>query len=220
MIEIPTGPPFDLSHLVLGRPDRLRDDLAGQSLQTTVPVAGGRLDLRAIGRRGIVAVAVAVVAGAVLRRDHTWWRRRGRRTGTPASLKDRQRSLRLLDHTEDAVEHHVDILPLVVETAAVLSLQAMAHRLLRLLGQMVRPGERVYLINLHETRRHRALAVRVTLDRSSARGVKRMVPAIGRVRRLLRLLLLMVVAPQIARPLAVHRHVVQEGSVLVIPEEH
>lgn len=83
----------------------------------------------------------------------------------------------------------------------------------------MRRRERVYLINLHETRRHRArpvaVAVRVTLNRS-ARGVQRMVPAVGRVRRLL-LLLLMVMAPRIDGPLAVHRHIVQKNAILVVP---
>ncbi|EZA57353.1 hypothetical protein X777_02604 [Ooceraea biroi] len=95
----------------------------------------------------------------------------------------------------------MDVLPLVIKTAAVLDLQSVAHRLLRLLGQMVRRGKRVYLINLHETRRYRTrpvtVAVRVTLNRST-RGVQRMIPAV-RIRRLLLLLLLlllMVMAPQ------------------------
>ena len=86
---------------------------------------------------------------------------------------------------------------------------------------MMRRGERVYLINLHETRRHRArpvtVAVRVTLDRSAG-GVQRMVPAIGRVRwLLLLLLLLLVVAPRIDRPLAVYWHIVHKNAVLVVP---
>lgn len=124
-MKIPTGSSFDLGYPILGHSDRLRDDLAGQSFQAAVSVAGGRFDLHAVSRRGVIAVAVAIVARAILRRDHTWRRRRcrrRRRAGTPPSLEDRQRSLRLLDHAEDAVEHHVDVLPLVVEAAAVLRL--------------------------------------------------------------------------------------------------
>lgn len=222
-MKIPTGSSFDFGHSVLSRPDRLRDDLARQSLQTTISIASRRLNLHPISRRGIIAITIAVIAGTVLRRDHTWRRRRGRRAGTPSSLEDRQCSLCLLDHAEDTVEHHMDILPLVVEATTVLRLQAVAHRLLRLLSQMMRRGERVYLINLHETRRHRArsvtVAVRVTLNRS-ARGVQRMVPAIGRVRRLLLLLLLllMMMTPGINGPLTIHRHIVQKNTVLIISE--
>jgi len=185
--------------------------------------------LGAVGRRGIAAVAAAVVAGTVLCRDYAWRWRRGRWTGTPASLEDRQRPLRLLDHTEDAVEHYMDVLPLVVKAAAVLGLQSVADRLLWLLSQMMRCGERVYLINLHETGWHgtrpMAMAVRVTLNRST-RGVQRVVPAI-RIRRLLLLLLLlllrlllllMMMAPRIDRSLAIDRYVVQKGTVLVVPE--
>lgn len=102
-MKIPTGSSFHLGHPVLGRPDRLRDDLAGQSLQTAIAIAGGRLDLHPVSRRGVVAVTTAVIAGTILCCDHTWRRRRGRRAGTPSSLEDRQRSLRLLDHAEDAV---------------------------------------------------------------------------------------------------------------------
>lgn len=97
------------SNPVLGSANRLRNNFPRQAFQISITVPSGSLDLCAIRTGKIVTIT-----GAILRTTQSGSRCCSSWTGTPASLQYQQCAFCLLNHSENTIEHNVNILPFVI----------------------------------------------------------------------------------------------------------